>query len=199
MKRVFDIIFSVVGILLLTPLLIIIALIIKANDGGPMFYRGLRVGLNGKLFRMLKFRTMVADAEKVGGPSTSDDDPRLTKVGKFLRKHKLDELPQLINVLKGEMSFVGPRPEVKSEVDTYASEWKVIFSVRPGLTDLSSIKFRNEGEIIANSGIKDAHEAYRRIIKPQKLELQRGYALKHSFLLDIKVMWMTLLAIIGKS
>ena len=198
MKRIFDIICSIGGLLLLGPLLILISCIIKAGDGGPVFYRGIRVGLNGKLFRIYKFRTMVMNAEKLGGPSTADDDPRITKLGKLLRKYKLDEFPQLINVLKGDMAVVGPRPEIKSEVNRYAPEWNVIFSVKPGITDLSSIKFRNEGEIIANSGINDAHEAYRKIIQPQKLELQRKYALNHSLLFDINIIFQTLLAVIGK-
>ena len=197
-KRIFDITCSVCGLLFLSPLLILISCMIKAGDGGPVFYRGVRVGLNGKLFRIYKFRTMVMNAEKLGGPSTADDDPRITKLGKLLRKYKLDEFPQLINVLKGDMAVVGPRPEIQSEVDRYAPEWNVIFSVKPGITDLSSIKFRNEGEIIANSGIKDAHEAYRKIIQPQKLELQRKYALNHSLLFDINIIFQTLLAVIGK-
>ena len=134
-KLLFDIILAFCGLLVFTPLFLFIVLIIKTNDGGPAFYRGVRVGLYGKLFRVFKFRTMVADAEKLGGPSTSDDDPRLTKVGKFLRKYKLDELPQLINVLKGEMSFVGPRPEVKHYVDMFTEEEKSILTVRPGITD----------------------------------------------------------------
>ena len=197
-KRGFDIICSVCGLAVLSPLLFCIACMIKIDDGGSVFYRGRRVGLMKKPFRIIKFRTMVMNAESVGGPSTADDDPRITRVGRVLRRYKLDELPQLINVLLGEMSFVGPRPEVKSEVDRYDPEWNVIFSVRPGITDLSSIAFRNEGEIIATSGIRDAHEAYRRIIQPQKLELQRKYALNHSFLLDIRIIFQTFLAVAGK-
>lgn len=197
-KRIFDIVAAAIGLILLSPLLLLIAWRVKCEDNGPVFYRGLRIGLHGKPFRILKFRTMVMDAESVGGPSTADDDPRITRVGRVLRRYKLDELPQLINVLRGEMSFVGPRPEVKSEVDRYDPEWDVIFSVRPGITDLSSIAFRNEGKIIATSGIRDAHEAYRRIIQPQKLELQRKYALNHSFLLDVRIIFQTFLAVAGK-
>jgi len=117
-KRLFDIVFSIIGLTIFLPLLLIVAILIKKEDGGPIFYRGVRVGRYGKLFKMFKFRTMVVNAEKIGGPSTADDDPRLLKVGKFLRKYKLDEFPQLINVLKGEMSFVGPRPEVQHYVNT---------------------------------------------------------------------------------
>lgn len=195
-KRIFDIIFSVFGLLIFSPLLIIIALIIKANEGGQAFHRGLRVGLHGKIFRMLKFRTMVADAEKLGGPSTSDDDPRLTKVGKFLRKYKLDELPQLINVLKGEMSFVGPRPEVKHYVDMFTEEERSILTVRPGITDLASIWNPNEGSLL--SGSPDPEKAYMEKIRPTKLKLQLKYVKEHSFLNDMKIILMTLKTIFVK-
>lgn len=198
LKRLFDVSICLVVLSFLLPFFAVITISIKLNSLGPAFYRGWRIGLGGKPFMIFKFRTMVVHAEKIGGPSTALIDPHLTKIGKFLRKYKIDELPQLVNVLKGEMSFVGPRPEVKSEVDKYAPKWKAIFSVRPGLTDLSSIKFRHEGEIIANSGIKDVHKAYRLLIQPQKLELQQKYALNHSFLLDIKIILKAFLAVIRK-
>src|SRR3990172_5192831 len=111
MKRLFDLLFSLFGLIVFSPLLFIIGILIKEEDKGPIFYRGVRVGKYGKLFRIFKFRTMVVNADKIGGPSTADDDPRITKIGKFLRRYKLDELPQLLNIIKGEMSFVGPRPE----------------------------------------------------------------------------------------
>ena len=138
-KRFFDIVATTIGLILLCPLLFLIAWRIKAEDGGPVFYRGVRVGLHGKPFRIFKFRTMVMDADKIGGFSTSDDDPRITQAGRFLRKYKLDELPQLINVLKGEMSLVGPRPEVKKFTDMYTDDEKVILTVRPGITDWASM------------------------------------------------------------
>lgn len=197
MKRIFDFFSSLLGIVVLGPILLFIAVVIKTEDGGPVFYRGTRVGLQRRLFRIFKFRTMVIDAERIGGASTADDDPRITRIGKHLRKYKLDELPQLFNVLRGEMSLVGPRPEVPSEVATYGPEWDIVFSVRPGITDLSSIEFRNEGEIIAGSGIEDAHEAYRKLIQPRKLELQKEYALKSSLLLDIQILFNTLKAVAG--
>lgn len=197
-KRLFDIFLSAAGLVLLSPLLVGIALIIWQEDGRPVFYRGVRVGLGGTLFRIFKFRTMVVNAESIGGPTTSEGDHRVTSVGKWLRKYKLDELPQLFNVLKGEMSFVGPRPEVKSEVDAYGPEWNVIFSVRPGITDLSSIEFRNEGEIIANSGIENPHEAYKKLIQPRKLELQRYYATHSSMDLDLRLIFRTLFAVMWR-
>lgn len=198
LKCLIDIATSAIGLTFLSPFLLCIALCIKSEDRGPVFYRGLRVGLNEKLFGIYKFRTMVVNADKIGGPTTSACDSRITRIGAWLRKNKLDELPQLLNVLKGEMSLVGPRPEVASEVKSYGPEWQSIFSVRPGITDLSSIEFRNEGEIIASSGIEDPHEAYRQLIQPRKLELQRYYAINHSMPLDIQIICETLLVVVAK-
>jgi lipopolysaccharide/colanic/teichoic acid biosynthesis glycosyltransferase len=170
---------------------LVIAILIKKESPGPVFYRGKRVGKDGKIFRIFKFRSMVVNAEELGGPSTSADDPRLTKFGKFLRKHKLDELPQLINVLKGEMSFVGPRPEVPSEVETYDEETKrIILSVKPGMTDSASLADLHEEEILRGS--LDPHQTYRELIKPQKLKLAVEYVKKRNFLLDIKIILKTL-------
>ena len=199
MKRCIDVVLSSIGLVILSPVLLIVALIIKKHDGGLVFYTPLRVGLHKKYFHMYKFRTMVQNADKIGGPTTSASDPRITPIGHFLRKFKLDDLPQLINVLKGEMSLVGPRPEVISEVEYYDPKWDVIFAVRPGITDFASIEFRNEGEIVAKSGIADPHEAYKKLIQPRKLELQREYALNHSLWLDLKILGKTVLAIIGKA
>jgi len=169
---------------------------IKANDRGPVFYRGLRVGLHGKLFKIFKFRTMVTDAEKIGGPSTSDNDLRITKAGKFLRRCKFDELPQLINVLKGEMSFVGPRPEVKHYVDMFTEEEKSILTVRPGITDWASIWNPDEGSLLA--GGPDPEKAYMEKIRPTKLKLQLKYVKEHSFLNDMKIILLTLKTIFIK-
>jgi len=138
-------------------LLLWIAWRIRREDGGPVFYRGVRVGLRGKPFRIFKFRTMVVNAEKFGASSTSDDDPRITGIGKFLRKYKLDELPQLINVLKGDMSLVGPRPQVKWAVDLYTEEDKALLTVRPGITDWASIWNSDEAAVLA--GAENADEA----------------------------------------
>ncbi len=189
-KRLFDIIFSFLGIITLFPILLIIALLIKLDSKEPIFYKGTRVGKNEKLFKMYKFRSMVVNAAKIGGPSTSEDDPRLTKIGKILRKYKLDELPQFINVLKGEMSFVGPRPEVLEEVKTYSEEEKKILSIRPGITDWASIEFRNEGEILRGS--KNPHKTYQEKIRPEKHRLELEYVKNHSFFTDLKIILKTI-------
>lgn len=148
MKRLFDIVFSLLGLIILSPFILVLAILIKEEDGGSVFYRGVRVGRHGKPFRIFKFRTMVVNAENIGGPSTPDDDPRITGIGRFLRKYKLDELPQLINVLKGEMSLVGPRPEVPHYVNMLTKEERAILSVRPGITDWASICNSDEGAVI---------------------------------------------------
>jgi lipopolysaccharide/colanic/teichoic acid biosynthesis glycosyltransferase len=153
-----------------------------------------RVGRYGKPFRIFKFRTMVMNAEKLGGPSTADDDPRITKIGKFMRKYKFDELPQLINVLKGEMSFVGPRPEVPLEVETYNEEEKRILTVRPGITDWASLTYHNEGEIL--KGAVDPHQAYREKIRPGKIKLALKYVDEQSFITDIKIILDTLITLV---
>ena len=191
LKRLFDIIFSLLGLILVSPLFLFIGILIKRESPGPAFYRGKRVGKNGKEFRIFKFRSMVVDAERLGGPSTSADDPRLLKIGKILRRHQLDELPQLINILKGEMSFVGPRPEVPFEVETYDEETKkIILSIKPGLTDLATLENIHEEEIL--KGSKDPHQAYRELIKPQKLKLAKEYVKNQSFWLDLKIIFKTL-------
>jgi len=192
-KRFFDFIFSFLGLIVASPILALIAFLIKRDSKGPIFYRGLRTGQNGEPFKIFKFRTMVPDAEKLGGPSTSADDPRLTNVGKFLRKRKLDELPQLINVFFGQMSVVGPRPEVPSEVETYDQKTKkIILSVKPGMTDLASLANIHEEEILRGSS--DPHQTYREVIKSQKLKLAVEYVENRSFWLDIKIILRTLKA-----
>jgi len=193
-KRCFDIVLASIGLILFTPLFLYIALRIYKEDKGSIFYRGERVGLRGKPFRIYKFRTMVVNAEKIGPASTSDDDPRITKIGRFLRKYKLDELPQLINVLKGEMSFVGPRPEVPSEVATYNEEERKILSVRPGITDWASLTYHNEGEIL--KGAEDPHQAYREKIRPGKIKLAMKYVDKQSFFIDLRIIMDTLRTLI---
>ena len=191
-KRLFDIIFSVLGLIIASPVILIIAVLIKKEDRGPIFYRGKRVGKNGEVFRMFKFRTMVLNADKIGGPSTSADDPRLTKIGKFIRNHNLDEIPQFIDILRGKMSFVGPRPEVPFEVETYPEETKkIILSVKPGLTDLATLEDIHEEEILR--GAVDPHQAYRELIKPRKLKLAVEYVQKRSFFLDLKILVKTFL------
>jgi len=196
LKRLFDITASTVGLLVLSPFLVLIALRVRFEDGGPVFYRGLRVGLHGKTFRIFKFRTMVVDAEKIGGSSTSDDDRRITRVGKFLRKYKLDELPQLINVLVGDMSLVGPRPEVKKFTDMYTDEEKVILTVRPGITDWASLWNPDEGVLL--KGSLDPDKDYIEKIRPEKIRLQLKYVRERSFLTDIKIIFLTLKTILIK-
>jgi lipopolysaccharide/colanic/teichoic acid biosynthesis glycosyltransferase len=190
-KRIFDIVFSFFGLILVSPILLTVSILIKKESPGPAFYFGERIGKGGRAFRMYKFRSMVMNADKIGGPSTAADDPRLLKIGKVMKKYQLDELPQFINILKGEMSFVGPRPEVPSEVATYDEETrKIILSVKPGLTDLATLENVHEGEIL--KGEKDPHEAYRRLIQPQKLKLAKEYAKTRSFWLDIKIILKTI-------
>ena len=193
-KRLFDFIFSLSGLVIVSPLIAVIAVVVKVESPGPVLYKGARAGKAGKPFRILKFRTMVVDAEEIGGPSTADDDPRITKVGKFIRKYKLDELPQLINVLKGEMSFVGPRPEVPIEVETYNDEERRILNVKPGITDYASMTFHNEGEIL--KGSSDPHQAYREKIRPGKIRLALKYVDEQSFWVDLKIIIQTIIALV---
>ncbi|MGC8797033.1 sugar transferase [Thermodesulfovibrio sp.] len=196
LKRAFDIIVSSIGLIFLTPLFLVIAYLIKKEDSGPVFYRGIRVGKYGKPFRIYKFRTMIVDAEKIGGPSTADDDPRITKIGRFLRKYKIDELPQLINVLKGEMSIVGPRPEVPFYVNMFTEEEKKILTVKPGITDWASLWNPDEGAILAGS--PDPEKTYMEKIRPTKIKLQLKYVNEHSFLTDLKIIFLTVLTVITK-
>ena len=196
LKRAFDFFSSLIGLILISPILVTITILIKKEDGGPVFYRGVRVGRFGKLFRIFKFRTMVLNAEKLGGPSTADDDPRITRVGKFIRKFKLDELPQLLNVLKGEMSIVGPRPEVQMYVDMFTEEEKPILSVRPGITDWASIWNPDEGAILAGS--PDPEKTYMEKIRPEKIRLQLKYVRERSLWVDLKIILWTLKAVVMK-
>ena len=189
-KRAFDVILASAALVLLSPALCALAIIVRFNSPGPALYRGERVGRHGVPFGMLKFRTMVVDADRLGGPSASDDDPRVTRIGRFMRRSKLDELPQLINVVAGHMSLVGPRPEVPQEVATYTAVERHLLSVRPGMTDYASIRFYNEGEILKGAG--DPHEAYRRLIRPEKMRLGLEYVRTASLLVDLKIIAMTL-------
>src|SRR3990172_6154152 len=196
MKRLFDIVCSVFGLISLGPVLLSIAAAIKLGSPGPVFYRGRRVGRFGKPFRIFKFRSMVVNAEKIGGSSTADDDPRITKIGKFIRKYKLDELPQLINVLKGEMSFVGPRHEVQHYVNMYTNEEKAILNVKPGITDWASMWNSDEGAILAGS--TDAEKTYMEKIRPEKIRLQLKYVRKRSFFVDLKIIFQTLFKLVKR-
>ena len=194
MKRLFDIIFSLIGLIITAPLLLVVAFVIKINSKGPVFFRGTRIKKDGKRFKIFKFRTMVVDADKLGGPSTASDDSRLTKIGKWLKKYQLDELPQLINVLLGDMSLVGPRPEVPFYVNMFTDEEKeVILSVKPGLTDWASLWNFHEGELL--KGSSDPEKAYQEKIRPKKIRLQIKYVEERSFLTDLKIIIKTILKI----
>lgn len=178
------------------PVFLILALLIKREDGGPIFYRGVRVGRFKKPFRIFKFRTMVVHADKMGGPSTANDDPRITRVGKFLRKYKLDELPQLMNVLKGQMSFVGPRPEVPFYVNMFHEEEAKILTVKPGITDWASLWNSDEGAILAGS--PDPEKIYMEKIRPEKLRLQLKYVRERSFWVDMKIIFQSAFRVIKR-
>lgn len=196
-KRLFDLIFSVFGLLVFSPVLLSIAFLIKKEDGGPVFYRGVRIGRYGRPFRIFKFRTMVVNAEQIGGTSTPENDLRITRIGKLLRKYKLDELSQLINVLKGEMSFVGPRPQVPWAVQLYNEEERsLLLRIKPGITDYASIKFHNEGEILRGSTEPD--KDYMEKIHPEKMNLSIEYAKKISLRTDLGILFMTFLSIVKK-
>ncbi|MDP2168341.1 MAG: sugar transferase [Thermodesulfovibrionales bacterium] len=197
MKRLFDITFSFLGLLLLCPALLFIGALIKKEDRGPVFYRGVRVGRDGRPFKIFKFRTMVVNADKIGGSSTPENDLRITRVGKFLRSYKIDELPQLINVLRGEMSFVGPRPQVQWAVELYSDEEKLLLSVRPGITDYASIRFRNEAEILKGSANPDRD--YMEKIAPEKIRLSLEYVKGISLWTDIKIIFLTIKALFQKA
>jgi lipopolysaccharide/colanic/teichoic acid biosynthesis glycosyltransferase len=195
LKRAIDMLVAFVGLAILSPILIAIAFWVKATSPGPILYRGIRIGKNGKAFEMLKFRTMVANADRIGGTSTADDDARLTVAGRFLRRFKLDELPQLINVLLGEMSFVGPRPQVEWAVKLYSPEEQHLLSIRPGITDFASLRFRNEGEILRGS--VDPDRDYLEKIAPHKIRLGLYYVRNYSFSIDAKILAATLLSLAG--
>ena len=194
MKRLSDIVFSSFGLLILSPLLLGLAALIKLDSRGPVFYRGARVGLFGKSFRIFKFRTMIENAELIGTSSTPEDDPRVTRFGRILRKYKLDELPQLLNVLVGQMSLVGPRPQVLWAVERYTPDEKALLSVRPGITDYASIRFREEGEILRGSTNPD--KDYFEKIHSEKMRLGLEYIRKKSFCLDLQILMKTLGAVI---
>ncbi len=195
MKRIFDGFGAAVGLIVLAPVLAVVALAIKLESRGPVFYRGVRAGRYGKPFRIFKFRTMVLNAEALGSASTPEDDPRITKVGRALRKFKLDELSQLLNVLRGEMSLVGPRPQVPWAVERYTAEERTILKVRPGITDPASVRFRNESAILRGS--VDPDKDYFDKIHPEKMRLSIEYVRKQSFRLDCIILLQTMLVVVA--
>ena len=191
-KRIFDIIMSSLGLICLLPMFLIIGILIRFESNGPFFYRGIRTGQFGRAFQIYKFRTMISNAEKVGGPSTALNDQRITRIGKYLRKYKIDELPQLINILIGDMSFVGPRPQVERYTRLYTEEERVILTVKPGLTDYASIRFINLDAILGDDNVDDK---YLREIEPEKNKLRILYAKNPSFWTDMKILFSTFVQI----
>jgi lipopolysaccharide/colanic/teichoic acid biosynthesis glycosyltransferase len=190
-KRLYDLAFSGIGLLVLSPVLALLALLVKFSDGGPVFYRQQRVGLGGRQFRIWKFRSMVVDADRLGIAVTRDGDPRITRVGRFLRKTKMDELPQLWNVFAGDMSLVGPRPEVPRYVERYTPEQRQILQLKPGITDLATLRFRNEEELLRAA--EDTERFYIEHCIPRKIELNLEYARRAGIWADTLIILRTLL------
>lgn len=196
-KRLFDFIAAFCGLLITSPLLIIISIWVKFDSKGPVFYRPERGGRFGIPFRIYKFRSMVIDADKIGGPTTSGNDPRVTRSGRFIRKCKLDEISQLINVVRGEMSLVGPRPEVVWKVEKYSQEEKITLELRPGITDWASIWNSDEGGVLADAQDPDA--VYEEVIRPIKMKLQLYYYETRNFFEDLKIIFYTFYRLINKN
>ena len=189
-KRVFDLILASVVLFISFPFFVFFSIAIKLDSKGGVFYRAKRTGKNSRVFKMYKFRSMFENADKIKIFSTSEDDSRITKIGKLMRKYKIDEIPQLMNILKGEMSFVGPRPEVPYYTSMFKGEEKDILSIKPGFTDFASVKFRNEAELLKGSDNPD--KAYEELIRPEKIRLQLKYMQKRNFWLDIKIVLKTI-------
>ena len=194
MKRIFDMLSSFMVLVLLAPFFLVIALLIKLDSPGKVFFKQIRVGKDGKHFSLLKFRTMRPDSDRLSQITVGDRDPRVTHVGYYLRKYKLDEIPQLFNIIGGDMSVVGPRPEVPKYVQLYNAEQGIVLSIRPGLTDYASLQYVNESEILAKAA--DPEKAYVNEIMPHKLELNKKYIREKSFFTDLKIILQTLLRII---
>lgn len=194
MIRFFDFILSLVGLVVLAPIFIVLAIWIKIDSKGPVFYKQVRVGQNGINFGLFKFRSMVVDADKKGLITVGGRDPRITRSGYFIRKYKLDELPQLINVLVGDMSLVGPRPEVRKYVDLYTDEQQKVLSVKPGITDYASIEYMDENEILGKSS--DPEKTYIEEIMPEKIKYNMKYIQNKNVSEYFKIIFLTLLKIV---
>lgn len=190
-KRIFDFFAALIGIIILSPILLIVSIAIKMDSTGDILFLQKRVGKDGKEFNIYKFRTMVTDAEKLGKQITVGKDSRITKVGAFLRKYKIDELPQLFNVLKGDMSLVGPRPEVPKYVELYNEEQRKVLSVRPGITDLASLKYSDENDILGK--VENPEEYYINVIMKDKLTLNLEYIEKSNLFFDISLVIKTII------
>lgn len=190
-KRIFDFVVSLVGVIIISPILLIVAIAIKIDSKGNILFLQKRVGRKGKPFYIYKFRTMVTDAEKLGKQITVGKDNRITKVGAFLRKYKIDELPQLLNVVKGEMSLVGPRPEVPKYVELYTKEESKVLDVRPGITDLASLRYKDENDILGK--VENPEEYYINVIMKDKLKLNLEYIEKSNIIFDISLILKTII------
>lgn len=194
LKRVLDIVFSLAGLLVLFPLFLIISLLIVLDSRGGVLYRQLRVGRQNKDFYLYKFRTMKPLSDQMGLLTVGGRDPRVTRIGYYLRKFKLDELPQLLNVLNGSMSLVGPRPEVRKYVEMYSDDQKRVLNVKPGITDYASLEYMHENELLAGSA--DPEQTYINEVMPAKLELNRKYIMEAGFFTDLRIIFKTLIRII---
>jgi len=194
-KRYFDFFVSIVSLVILLPVFLLVAVAIKLDDGGPVFFFQERVGRNFSTFKVVKFRTMTTDPQVAGPLVTSENEKRITKVGKILRKLKIDELPQIFNVLRGEMSIVGPRPEVPKYVKLFEKEYRKLLTVRPGMTEYASVVFRNEEQIL--SRYTEPETAYVTGILPKKIKLELIYVSRVSFIFDIKIFLWTFLKVIA--
>jgi lipopolysaccharide/colanic/teichoic acid biosynthesis glycosyltransferase len=186
LKRLFDIVVAGLGLVLASPVLLVAAIAVKLSSPGPVLFLQQRMGRNFEPFWIYKFRTMIVDAPQRGAQITAGADPRITRVGAFLRKTKLDELPQLWNVLRGDMSFVGPRPEVPRYVEMFADDYREVLSVRPGLTDPASLKFRHESEILGQAADPEAEYVQR--ILPEKIALAKQYIARSSLAYDVRLL-----------
>jgi len=194
MKRVFDIVVAFLGLSLLLPLLLLVAFLIKLDSPGPIFFKQERMGKGFRPFLIYKFRTMVQDAPGKGGSITVGADSRITRLGRILRKTKIDELPQLFNILRGEMSIVGPRPEVPQYVELFRRDYEEILNVLPGITDLASLKYRDEAEVLRHA--ENPEEEYVRHVLPEKIRLAKEYLRRSSLFFDLTLIFKTLLALV---
>jgi lipopolysaccharide/colanic/teichoic acid biosynthesis glycosyltransferase len=194
MKRAVDIVLAMVGLLVLAPVMALIALLIKLDSRGPIFFRQERIGRDFRPFRIIKFRSMVTNSQHAGPLLTCGEDPRITRLGRLLRRTKLDEFPQLVNVLIGDMSLVGPRPEVGKYVAMFESDFRTILRIRPGITDLASIEYRNEAAILG--AVADPEQEYTQRILPSKIQLAKEYARRSSLYFDIVIILRTLASLV---
>ncbi len=193
-KRIFDIFFSLIGLIVFMPLFVLVSILIKIESKGTVLFAQIRIGKNFKPFNLYKFRSMVTDAAKRGPPITTGNDTRITKTGRFLRKTKIDELPQLFNVLKGDMSLVGPRPELLQYVEIFQKEYEEILVVKPGITDLASLKYRDEASILGKT--KEPEKEYVCRILPEKIRLAKEYLKRSSLILDLSIIFKTLIKLV---